>query len=89
MVSFKTDDQYLAITLSDKSKIRVVYDDEGHAHEISRKLCRNFEVAKEYYNPLKILLKKNCDRLIFFYDHHRQVFEEQVKYRTAEALKKY
>lgn len=89
MLSFKTDQQNLIITLSDHRKLLIPYEDEGFVHAVSKRLCRNYEVAKEYYNPYKILLKKNVDRLVFLYEQHPLIFEEQVKYRTIEFLKKY
>lgn len=89
MLSFTTNHHHLVITISENRKLLIPYEDDSLVDEISRRLCRSYEVAKEYYNPFKIILKKNVDRLVFLYQNHPQVFEEQVRYRTVEALKRY
>ena len=46
MLSFKTDEQYLIITLSDQRKLRIPIEDEEYVHTVSKKLERNYTVAK-------------------------------------------
>lgn len=89
MQSLKSQEGSVVIVFADKKKILIPYRNESEAYEISRKLCRCYEVAKEYYNSFKILLKKNIDRLIYLYDHFKQLFEQQTIYRANEHLKRY
>lgn len=46
MLSFKTDEQHLVITLSDQRKLHIPYEDEEYVHTVSKKLERNYIVAK-------------------------------------------
>lgn len=89
MQSLKTDHSSVVITFSDKKKFFLPYKNEAEAYQISKRICRCFEVAKEYYNPFKIVLKKNIDRQVYLFDNFRLLFEEQLKYRVSEHLKKY
>lgn len=34
-------------------------------------------------------MKKNIDRLVYLFDHFKQIFEEQVRYKTSERLTKF
>lgn len=83
MQSLKSHEGAVVITFADKKRVLAPYKDEAQAYEISRKLCRCYEVAKEYYNSFKIVLKKNIDRLVHLYDKFRQLFNEQTRYRAG------
>lgn len=69
--SFKTEADGMIIVFADKNKVKIPIQSEGEARIKSDKLCRCYDISKEYYNPSKIILKKNVDRIVWLYDTHK------------------
>lgn len=86
MQSLKSQEDFMVLVFGDKKKVLIPYKNDAEAYEISKRLCRCYETAKEYYNSFKIVLKKNIDKIVHLYDHFRPIFEEQTIQKVDDKL---